>query len=326
MVCRRCISLEKVAVLLLVLAGCIATPNPSEVLPGKTPVSGTYSPEPPGPATLTPFAGSTPIPTAIVTLPTKDGYLLLLQLLSTNGECRLPCWWDITPGKSGSLDVQSKWTPLLGTAEYADLSGTETGHIGFRYRPDNLEILIGITYFVSSDTSLIESIWVNTKTLRKIEGGNEIVYDAESYKDALRIWMLPDVFSRYGPPAQVIISTEIINAEPNSPDLLRIWLLYPEHGAIVRYTTPADVIGGTIHACPLNSFVDIWLSPANDKQIYEKNMSDLTGVQWKDAETSSPFFKPVEEATGETLNEFYQTFKKPTEVCLETPLSIWPLH
>jgi hypothetical protein len=42
-------------------------------------------------------------------------------------------------------------------------------------------------------------------------------------------------------------------------------------------------------------------------------------------ELNLDYFKPVEEATSLTLNEFYDTFKNPENTaCLETPQELWP--
>jgi len=38
----------------------------------------------------------------------------------------------------------------------------------------------------------------------------------------------------------------------------------------------------------------------------------------------SPYWKPIEEATNMSLEEFYQAFREPTDKCIETSAKLWP--
>jgi hypothetical protein len=93
---------------LLALAGC--TSMPPIVIPTATPTF-TLTPSP----TYTPIPSATP--TLIPTLSVKDAQIKLLGLLATNGGCRLPCLWGITPGKSNYQEAQNVLKPLSGVAE-----------------------------------------------------------------------------------------------------------------------------------------------------------------------------------------------------------------
>jgi len=73
----------------------------------------------------------------------------------------------------------------------------------------------------------------------------------------------------------------------------------------------------------------MWLLPQGDNALYQQTLSNLTTdglYQWKGLTPPTPYFKTIEEATGVTLEEFYQSFKEPSELCLEAPYFIWSSH
>src|SRR5512138_2325272 len=65
--------------------------NPSQVTPSPT-LKPTTTTTPTLPATFTP----------VPTLTTKQAQTKIRELFETNGRCKLPCWWGITPGISAN--------------------------------------------------------------------------------------------------------------------------------------------------------------------------------------------------------------------------------
>jgi hypothetical protein len=48
------------------------------------------------------------------TLPAPDGFSKINEFLETNGGCRFPCWWGITPGETSWEDARNIVFPLAG--------------------------------------------------------------------------------------------------------------------------------------------------------------------------------------------------------------------
>jgi hypothetical protein len=197
--------------------------------------------------------------------------------------------------------------------------------MSFSKNVEDLSVLTNLTYTVSPDDNLVNLIRVGTQALRQTGNGYEAVYDAPAYHEILRLHSISKLMSAYGIPSRIVLSMEIISAEPTSPDLFRLWLLYPERGVIARYSGTAEVTGDTIRGCPSKTFVDLWLLPTGDTVLYQETLTELTD-RWEGLKPASPYFKLIEEASGMTTEEFYKLFREPIDRCFETPLGIWPAH
>ncbi len=304
----------------IILAGC--TTSTKETQPTPTEVTEATPTSVVGPPTLVPTLVAPP-PTPVPTLMPKDAYALLTRLMRSNGGCRLPCWWGVVPGRSTALQAQTISAPLLGIAAYSGLSDTTEQRIGFRYPGDDLSILLNLTYLVSPDHSLVNSIRVDTQALRKTDYGFGPVYGSAIFDSVLQPYTLAGMLSTFGPPPHVILSLEIIKAEPTSPDFFYIWILYPEQGIIARYTGEATVLEGKVRGCPSKTFVDLWLFSPGDRQAYEATFAELTDTRIG-IPPNVPYLKPIREATNLTTEDFYQTYKVSTDACFDTPWAIWP--
>ena len=251
--------------------------------------------------------------TIIPTLSAQDIHLLLSQLLQAGNECRLPCWWNLIPGSSTVQDAEKVLEPFLSMATYDTNSSTIPSGIFLKYPIEDLVVLFRLGYSPSSSReNEIELIQVRGEVVREIPDGYEPIYDDPVYSEMFDQYMIPSILSTYGPPAEVALNVEIGYAEPTSPDIFTFRLLYPQHGAILSYFGSAEVTSDMVRVCPVKTFVGLLLTPLDRSDLFQEHSA------------MSPLFKPVEEATGMTVEEFYQVFRQPTDQCLETPLILWP--
>ena len=130
-------------------------------------------------------------------------------------------------------------------------------------------------------------------------------------------YTLPGILSAFGTPSSILIRAE--NDVIPGPVEMFITLLYPEQGVFVRYTMPNERKGDIFLGCPSKAFIGMWLIPPNIGDNYQ----DILSLQdsW---EGNLYGITPLEEATQMTVDEFYQTFKEPTDICVQTPVDIWP--
>ena len=260
----------------------------------------------------------------IPTLPNEEAYALLFQMLQADGKCEIPCWLNITAGQSSLADVYFAWAPLQGiTATYTEFPATDMGSMDFIYKMNGYNLKIFTNYSVSHSTEMIESIDVFTEATHYLGSDQfEYAYAAEIYKTALSAYLLPNVLSTYGPPDRILISTEIISAEPTSPDYFSIWLLYPSRGTIIQYEGSAEIRDNVIQGCPSDTFVSLWLVDPDNTKLYEDTLINATGHS--DIVTGSLYYKSTMDAVGISAEEFYEVFKYPTDRCIESLLHIWP--
>jgi len=62
---------------------------------------------------------------------------------------------------------------------------------------------------------------------------------------------------------------------------------------------------------------------------FELSPADCGGIQtpWANmwpVPINDLYYKPIEKATSMTLKQFYDTFRQPTDKCIETPAKLWP--
>jgi hypothetical protein len=149
------------------------------------------------------------------------------------------------------------------------------------------------------------------------------LYGDASFNKAFEYYSLPQILSNYGMPSQVLLAP--FPDDPIRTDVkwqpFSLVLLYPEKGIFVEYVSPRGTISNDFVGCPSKAHISlaVW-SPESDmslEYVIQKAGSEIN-------ELNMDYFKPVEEATSMTLNEFYQKFKDPNNTaCLETPMDFW---
>jgi len=174
---------------------------------------------------------------------------------------------------------------------------------------------IGQEYIVSDNT--IEMIWVSAATVRNYE----VIYGDQQYTQDLQRYVLPQLLSTYGQPAQVLLKT--FRAAPEGGEIpFRMLLFYPRRGILVEYQGLSERKKGQLRMCPQRTEIALWLwSPEREmtlEDIARKNLGDLTPE-----EVSG--YRSITEATAMSLEKFYQTFKQADNaLCLDTPADLWP--
>jgi hypothetical protein len=319
-------------ILLLVLLVSVACDSKAAVptvspliIPSATAIrvsSPTLTLVPPNTPTSPPTATSTPMPKPTLTLvphPTPGPTLtkdeeqtLVLKLLKENSECRLPCWWGFTPGETAWL-----------TAEKFFLSHGK--RIGRYY--DSQGTVYSVDFFIPNHGSQINQDYYTTKgdvidviTVRAVPAVHDekLDYgDAQLAGDGF-LYMLSQMLTTYGQPSEVLLETFTGTPDGGRPPF-SLLLFYPEKGILVRYHGPAEKTGKTLRLCPSQADVGLVLwSPESSMTLdHLPNLgNEIVGdMSW---------FRSLEEATGMSVEQFYQSFARPNNKrCLETPADMW---
>lgn len=270
--------------------------------------------------TSSPVNTATPTPTmtAIPTLPAEKARARLLDLLALNGGCRLPCLWGITPGKSSYQDVQVVLMALSSLSYSLHLNPSGSSDVTPRLAEGDLEIYNRVA-FLSDPNETVYRVAYNVEAHKLLqEGGYLDIFDSEFFGERIGSYALPHILSEQGVPLSIMISTYGGPLSRGGTGGFDILLLYPDQGILVNYTTQMQLSGTNVRGCPSNAHVEMELyPPGNSESFYDL----LNQTDWG-AKFSA--YQPLEQVTSMSSEEFYETFRQPTDNCVETSAKLWP--
>lgn len=285
--------------------------------------------------TLTPTATDTPTPTftptTVPTLPAEDARNRLLELLANNSDCHLPCLWGITPGKSSNQEARTILIPLssISAAELtyfdpARVRGILLGTISPLYIEGELRLNTWVAYLYEDD-GIVSSIGfeaLEEGSYKKDEYGNQIktpIYDSPTFGKRVEYYALSHVLSEQGIPDSVLIYIPRVEGYPLvvGTGIMEVALLYPGQGIWIKYTMSMYNNGNIIKGCPANAHIEMELYPSGNPESF------FSGLEKTDWERTKGGFKPVDEATSMSFEQFYEAFRQQTDKCIETPSGLW---
>lgn len=240
----------------------------------------------------------TPFPS----LPAPTAYDLLQRYIIQPKDCKLPCWWGITPGKTTWEEAQRILMQL-------------TSVVGVSY-DDKDTSTFSAGYFFPFPEKILNYNFPQTYEVRN--GIVEVIY---VHVEGLSYYRVAALLSSYGVPSDVKLRTFRNYYMGSIPFYLRIY--YKEQGILAGYKIlNAFLVGDQNRACfqqePAFSLV---LVPK------EKNLSLEEAGRYTDLRIDETSFKylSLTEATKLDNKGFYQRFKDLDGMnCLDTPKDLWP--
>jgi hypothetical protein len=259
-----------------------------------------------------------PTPTTALTLPVEDARKQLLDLLANNDGCHLPCLWGITPGKSTAQEAQAILISLSSISELAPNFKPEGGAVFPVYAEGDMMLDTNAGFL--SENQIVSHIAFQARELKKKDNGSTEVFDSSFFNKHLGYYMLSNVLTEYGDPTTVMLSTMAKLPSSGVPGGFKILLLYPDQGILVNYTMQMQISGKDIKGCPSNAHVELELYPPSqaDSFFHLLEPSGWTQIIQKT-------YKPLNEATSMSQEDFYRIFSQPTEECILTPANLWPM-
>jgi hypothetical protein len=235
-------------------------------------------------ATMTPTSTATSNPT----LNANEIEKVIYELLGTNGECSLPCFWGIEPNET-SYQYAEHFFRHLGRKGYT--LADENGNI-YHYDTSfgvnagkgyvNIEIIMG----VESDTITSLEVYIGD-----FENIDQSIWQAYS---------LQNVLQTLGIPSEVRFLVEephIINSDYVSYAYI---LVYDDPDVIVFYVMGAIDDGSTYKICPLNPIDNpsyLWLFLGKD---YSEDFSTWVELTQATTMTHEDFYDLFVDGTTET--------------------------
>ena len=271
---------------------------------------------------FTPLPTDSPMPTltptVIPTLPVDAAQVEFLKFLSDNGGCRLPCFWGMIPGKSSFQEAQVILAPLSGISDFTAFK-SGLGSVTPYFIQGSVEIYTTIDYITNQDNNIVNSIAFNAEAHKPLaQGGYEDVFDSNFFGEKVSAYTLSHVLTEQGVPSSVMIETAGGPLTRGGTGGFDILLLYPDQGILVNYKTQMHLNGANVRGCPPNAYVQMELYPPGQPDSF---FEGLKRTDWAEKMIG---YKPLEETTSVSVQEFYDTFREPTDTCLETPAKLWP--
>jgi hypothetical protein len=236
----------------------------------------------------------------------------LLELLFNNGNCRLPCFWGIYPGITGPDAAIQVLYPLSSISGLTSLDN-ESGTIHPIYKIEELIYRFHISYEVEKGKIKLLHLYAYAEN----EKSDEFIFDSDYFGNLIAYYSLSGVMDRYGRPSSILLKTQLSSITGNIYQMFDILLIYPAQGIIVNYTTKSHISGKDIIACLENSHINLALLPSKN----EAGVDEYLSQRWYD---ELPSYKPLEEVTGLSNDDFYIIFKASPTQCIKTQVDLWP--
>lgn len=257
----------------------------------------TFTPEPTKTSTptLTNTPTFTPTWTPLPTIATSDlqDYILSLYAEET---CRLPCWWGITPGET--------------TWQAAERVLARFSKVIAKQSPLNENIKVGFADIDIQHPQMITNIYI-------IDDG--VIANAEVPLD-FDTYTLSSFLDEYGSPTEIWLSTYKTEYPAGVLPFI-MYLFYPDQGILASFgPQQTSLTTNSVKGCKLDSSINylrLW-SPGNSNLSF-KEVGDIFEMKlWNEKHLQ------IEEATGMSVAEFYELFKKAgNPTCLVTQKELW---
>lgn len=244
-----------------------------------------------------------PLPTSTTppspTLSPTEIDAIIFDLYENNGGCLFPCFWGFIPGQTKWETVEEFVTPF---ADHVDSEPSESTQGGFGVAEVNVVL--------SQVSSVPES------QLYGVQNGIIIALEAHLLPVANNT--IPVILDTYGQPSEIWLLTA---SAPMDDDLgFRLILFYAQHHFMLKYNGDGEIIDGKVRGC--------FSGKESLRLIVWSPEEELTFVEAEHGlHEPRPILYdlPLEEATGISVETFYETFKNASEpICLETPTELWP--
>ncbi|MBI3168642.1 MAG: hypothetical protein HYZ22_09200 [Chloroflexi bacterium] len=245
----------------------------------------------------------------------------MLALLANNGGCRLPCLLGIMPEKSTYQDAQASFIPFSALSTLTSFI-SEGGAIFPLYTDGDLILntVIDFSVYPLPAKQTVNRVGFQASELKKTENGFTEVFGSPFFKEHLSYYMLPNILTEYGNPTTIMVSTMAKLPSSGVSGGFKLLLLYPEQGMLVNYTMQMQVIGENIMGCPLNAHVELELYPSGQADSFF-NLLEPSG--W--TQIIQKTYKPLDEATSMSPEDFYRIFSQSIDECILTPANLWPI-
>lgn len=250
------------------------------------------------PATIAPPTDTPPPPLTPV-----EGAKLVKELLLTNGNCELPCWWGIHPGEP----LSDANVNLFLSAPYHDNYDISDTRVGLAFEYTKNRSSASLDYNVDVTAILTEGV------VSQVVVGSSVL-DAGTSAQFAKDWQpfaLHRVLTRFGVPSDVRLTANEYIPEEGAPFLFTLIVIYADKGIAIQYSGYLQRRAGKLMLCPALSHVNeinlLLASPGNGAQFYDYLR------EWP--RMSIEFTSPIQDNSTLSLTDFYSMFRDSPNAC-----------
>ena len=270
-----------------------------------------------------------PTRTAIPTLTHDDAIAEISSLMSDNNGCSFPCFWGWTPGQTLVADVRNHLNSFSIFSVGTPNLQPKRGHI-WLIMPWSQNSYLGITMEYRGKGELLELLMIKMQMMLRFTDANgnpryEVSWGDSQLVEITKIYSLSQVLSEYAVPSEILVRTHQASLL-NQPWPISLVVFYPEQGFMVEYVADGrPALNSSISWCSSLAFPHFWFwSPSSEIKISDV-VAEIPGEQLDRESLASGGFKSIEEATGMSVDTFYSLFKSDGNMCVDTPINIWPM-
>ena len=291
-------------ILIFSLIGCSSGENPPITLTSTIAVTQSSTPLP-TPTKQLPTFTSTPSPYPTPPTPRPTTAMLpeevneyVRELLLKNNGCKLLCFWGITLGET-TWDEDEELVMPFAYSIFPPDPGMD---------PASAYVYIRVDKNLYPDEFNRLRFLMLGGVVMEIQGGTGLV---QSYN-------ISEFLMTYGKPSEIHLGTWV--SKRSLPDYpFKYYLYYPDLGIMAGYWATTNVSEDLVIGCPTNE-----LPPWLNLWEPEKFQSFFDLARLNDPGTEEKYFPDLEDATGMSVEEFYETFIDPeSEACFEVPLELF---
>ena len=270
-------------------------------------IGGTYTPTIIDLST-SPSHQTTLTPTISVTNTDDEREEFIQPFLDMNDSCRMPCFWEIMPGKTPWLEISNRINKAGINIYSTEIENKRTLY--------SIPLDV-IKNHMFSKAMLVEQDGVVSQILIRSEGFGDPVY----FQTIWHEYSPEKITFMYGIPIRVWLQTYANTM--GDRHAYTLWLVYDDDGFMIQYEGFLEEKETTFRICPRFvdgtdiMFIRLFIKDLDDKSLLE----DVGGLI--DLSVFSRA-KSIEIATGLTVDDIYDVFQQnPDMACFETPRNIW---
>ncbi|MEN8241352.1 MAG: hypothetical protein ABFS17_05485 [Chloroflexota bacterium] len=275
--------------ILLTLFGCgkdyqVPLTTPTEDFSGELQLLPTWTIE--ITPTISPTASVTPTITlqSLPTLQPEEKIDKYVELMETNADCKLPCWWGFHPGETDWEKAKQQ----LETIAYS-ISQNEGPRRDVRFRVPEYISPNDLSHRYYIEEGIISIIMIQ--------------------HDSLPVNTVSDILNEYGKPDEVFLRISYASGRDDLP--VGLILFYEDHGFRVSYGIQGTELTDSIRACfpnDLSGGFILW---------YPENLDSYNWIMEYIAAVVPDKYFLIEELTDLNIDTFYNLFSQNNnEVCI----------
>ena len=254
---------------------------------------------------------STQLPTVAPTLTKAEREAKILKVLENGGNCRLPCWWGITPGKTTWQEAQQNFASIGLKTTSVNQAGGVTGHGTERFDIGHLDV-INSQEFYESD-GVIQTIVVNS----------DGIYNPSLFRMVWTRFSPEQIILDNGVPSRVWVLSykHVAEGQPGTSMPYFLWLFYDESGFLIIYRGELRY-AQRYEFCP--TFSGEKANLGTGLALYAHTPDNPEPLE-KLSSYSIESVLPIDQAAGISVKEFYNLITQTEKpACFDTPRDIWP--